>query len=317
MRKLLALLLAILSPTLTLAQSTGMRSAPDPFYLNENDPIFRGPLPSRDVNAKVLTAQTINTSVQNCILIGAGQSNSPGTIVAPTAFVPVNTNALDFLNPYDGAIYRATDPIIGSGASTPTSIAVPLLRVSDALVTAGKCSRVIILAIGIGGTAIADWAVGTFKDRIPVTMRRILALYTTTGANVACGVTNITCVILWGQGETDNALGTSSVSYQASYVTLKANAAAAGFVGRWLIATQTYFALVTSAPIQAAQAAIRNGSDVLAGANGDVFVGNVCNGTSACRGVDAEHWSDAGSISYATDPTNGWVQALHASGAPF
>lgn len=291
-------------------RSTGP-SLPDPYYLNENALTFKGPLPSRDVSGKTLTTQTINTGVQNCILIGAGQSNSPGAIVAPSAFTPVNTTALDFLNPYDGAIYRATDPVIGAAPSTTASIGVPLLRVSDALVTAGKCARVIMMAIAIGGTSIDEWATGFLSNRIGVAIKRLAARGITPQANV-------TFVILWGQGETDNALATTSVAYQASFATMKANAAAAGFSGRWLVARQTFINGASSATIQGAQAAVPNGTDTFAGANGDALVGNVCNGTSACRIVaDGNHLSDAGSISYSTDPTNGWVAALHASGLPF
>lgn len=286
-------------------------STPDPYYLNENALTSKGPLPSRDVSGKTPSTQTINTGVQNCILIGAGQSNSPGAIVAPSAFTPVNTSALDFLNPYDGEIYTATDPVIGAAPSTTASIGAPLLRVSDALVTAGKCARVIMMAIAIGGTSIDEWATGFLSNRIGVAIKRLAARGITPQ-------TNVTFVLLWGQGETDGALATTSVAYQASFATMKANAAAAGFSGRWLVARQTFINGSSNATIQGAQAALVNGTDVFAGANGDALVGSACSGASACRiAADGNHWTDAGSISYSTDATNGWVAALHASGLPF
>lgn len=303
------------------ARGTG---TPDPYFLNETNMPMGGTagssIPSRDVNSKTLSSngQTLNTGVQNCVLIAAGQSNNANT--APSNFTPTHASALDNLNIYDGAIYKAADPLIGASFvnNAPPAGGHPTLRLADALVTAGKCVRVIIVPISIDTTTIAQWATGQFAGRLPTAILRIKQ------RGIVCGSANITCAILWGQGESDQLAGTTQTAYVAAFNTLVANAAAAGFVGRWFVAKETADPAGTvSAAVQAAQTAnspsgvINNAAGIYLGANADALTGNTCNGANACRQGDNIHWTDNGSQAYATDATNGWMQALHASGAPF
>jgi hypothetical protein len=274
---------------------------PDPYILNEN---AFWVWPSRDIAGKTLSTQTINTGIQNCVILTAGQSNYINT--APTPYTPTNPNAIDNLNIYDGAIYKAVDPLIGASGAIVGSVAHPALRLADTLVTNLKCARVILVPNGIVASTMAAWATGNLNDRIPAAVRRIKQ-------KIACGTTNIDCVIQWGHGETDCANGTSQATYTSLLNTLIANTAAAGFSGRWMIAVQSYQAGSTCGAIEAAQAAVVNGSTVFAGANADALIGNVCNGTNACRGADGVHWSDNGSAQYAA----AWFNAMHAMGAPY
>jgi len=363
----------------------------------------------RDVSYKTLGTQTINTSVQNCFIIHAGQSNNVNT--APSNYLPTNASSIDNLNPYDGAIYKGADPLIGTspapvgqtpqptvaafnatiagttltvtgtpagtigvgqtisgaGVTTTTITALgsgsggagtytvaqsqtvspstamaatpngghPGLRLADALVTAGKCSRVIIVPVSISSTAVAAWDIGgVLWQRIPVAMRRIAQRLAQTSPSLQCGSTNITCVVLWGQGESDTAAGTSQAAYTASLnsiiSTTNTTATSLGWStswGRWLVAKQSYYipngggCCAVDSSIQNAQAAVVNNTQVFAGANADALVGSVCgpSANAACRDSTATpvHWSNNGAYSYAQDPTNGWQQALHASGSPF
>lgn len=327
MTRILALLLtAIIAGSANAQFGAGGN---DPYYLNENGlaDIAAGVVPSRDVNAKILDTQTIDTGIQNCILIAAGQSNFSNT--APTNFTPVNPNALSNLNPYDGAIYKAADPLVGSSwvHNAPPAGGHPALRLADALVTAAKCARVIIVPIGIDSTAVAVWNTGVLAQRIPVAMKRINQRLMQTNPSLQCGSANLVCAVLWGQGESDNVGGTSQSAYTAALnnviATSNATATSLGWSGgwaRWLVAKQTFNNGVTSAAVQAAQAAVVNNTQVFAGANADALTGNVCGAAAnaACRDAgDGVHWTDAGSYSYAVDSSNGWQQALHASGAPF
>lgn len=282
-------------------------STPDPFLLNYTT---AGGVNFGTTNTS-LTTQSVNPAIQNCILIGTGQSNSPGASVTPDGYLPVNASSLDYMNINDGGIYRAVDPMAGSAFvnNFPPAGGAPILRLADALVTAAKCARVIMMPIAIDATSIADWATGIYANRTNVAIRRLAVKGIVPGPNV-------TFVILWGQGESDTLAGTSSPSYQASFAIMKANAGCPGC--RWLVATQSYVAGIgVSAAVQNGQAAVRNGGDTFAGANADALLGNVCVGGAACRQVDGTHWADAGGQSYATDATNGWQSALHASGAPF
>lgn len=381
--------LLVLAPQTTLAQRSG--ASTDLFYLQETTsvPTFK------ETSYKTLDPQAINTGIQNCIWITAGQSNIVN--VAPSNFLPVNPNALSNLNPNDGALYKAEDPLVGTNvpsatpavpmgfytatiaATTMTVSAVssgglgvgqtisgsgvtkavitalgsgsggtgtytisvsqtvaaptaitstwngghPPLRTADAMVTTGKCARVIIEPIAVNGTSIADWNGGVYGLRLSVAIRRIAQRISPN----KCGDANISCAVLWGQGETDNINGTSQATYTAGLNSLIAtgNAVATSLGwsatwGRWLVARQTFYnGFGTNAGLQAAQAAVVNGTQVFAGANADALQGNVCGPAAnvACRTPDPSHFSDNGSYSYAVGPTNGWQAALHASGAPY
>ena len=312
MRAIIIATLSVFAAIVSAAgQSRSVAVLPDPYYLNESGLANFFDIPSRDQSKTSLGTQTINTGVQNCVLIAAGQSNMANT--APTPYTPTNGSSIDTLSIYDGAIYHAVDPLVGSSWATtpPPNGAHPAFRLGDSLVTNGKCSRVIIVPIGITSSAVADWATGTLAGRIPVVLRRL------SQRGIFCGSTNISCVILWGQGETDCLVGTTQANYTAALNTTIANTAAAGFSGRLLVARQSWDGTATCSPIQAAQSAVVNGTTVFGGANADALLGNVCNGGNACRQVDGLHWSDDGSQAYATDATNGWQQALHSSGLPF
>lgn len=324
MRRCLALLIAFFSSA-ALAQHGG--GGLDPNFLNESGFVFNstaGTIPSRDVGGKTLGTQTINTGVQNCILIAVGQSNIEN--IAPSSFTPVNPNSLDNLNIYDSAIYKAADALVGpSSVGGSTTAGHPILRLADAYVSGGNCSRVIIVPIAIGGTTVADWNTGIFNQRLSVTMRRISQRLQATGPTLKCGSTNIACAVLWGQGEQDNFNGTAQATYTAALnnviATSNSTATALGWGGSWatwFVARQTFYTGAASATIQAAQAAVITGVQVFAGANADNLIGNVCGAASnsACRQGDNTHWTDAGSLSYANDAaaTNGWKTKMHASG---
>jgi hypothetical protein len=317
MKRLFISLFAIAFATSALSAPAGSGS-PDIYFLNEtNIPggaqnNVLGSIPSRDVSGRTLASQAINTAIQNCVLIAAGQSNFAN--MAPDNFTPVNPTALFNLNIYDSAIYKAADPLIGASFvnNPPPAGGHPALRLADALVTAGKCAAVYIVPIAIDSSNIALWSVGGLAGRLPVAMARLKQ------RGITCGATNITCAMLWGQGESDNVLGTTAAAYESAFATIVANAAAAGFVGRWLVAEQTYDGTANpgNPTIQGAQAAVVNGTTIFAGPNADSLVGSVCGSpaTSACRqSIDGIHFTDAGSLSYAAL----WQTALHASGAPF
>lgn len=384
--RLAAIALAVVIATPAAAQRNGAHT--DPFYLQETTSV----LTFKETTYKTLDTQTINTAVQNCIWVTAGQSNIVNT--APSNFLPVNPNALGNLHPNDSAIYKAEDPLLGTNlpsatskwpmafytatiagttmtvsavssgiinigqtisgggvtkavisalgtgvgglgtytisfsqtVSTPTAITStwngghPPLRTADAMVTAGKCARVIIEPMAVDGTTASEWNTGVFKDRIAVGLRRIAQRI----APAKCGDTNVSCAILWGEGESANINGTSQADQTAAYASLiaKSNAVAASLGwpatwGRWLIARQSYYnGHGTSAAIRAAQVAVVDGEQVFGGPDADALQGNICGplANAPCRNPsEGSHWSDDGAYTIAA----GWFAALHASGAPY
>lgn len=315
MHRIAIAVLALLAAIDCLYAGSGSGSGaptPDPFYLNEAGGQAQTQYPLRATTAKTLApSQAINTSIRNLVLITAGQSNLGN--IAPTPYTPANPTKLFNPNVYDGATYFASDPLLGCSytvISSVTDVGNPILRLADALVSAGKFDAVYIVPVAINGTSIADWTTGgVHSDRVPVAIRRLAQRGIVPGPNV-------TFAILWGQGEANTSTGTSQATYQTALNTIIANAAAAGFSGRWFVAVQSWNSVRTSGPIQAAQLAVVNNTTVFRGANADALIGNSCNGGGACR-QDGLHWSDNGSIAYALDAANGWLPAMQASGAPF
>lgn len=273
----------------------------DPFFLSF-PPGTSGVYRDTKLVALSGNGQTVNPAVRNLILIVAGQSNVGN--VTPSTYTPSNPTKLDQLSVYDGAIRVASDPLIGCFGAL--ALGNPYLRVADTLVTNNKFDRVILVPIGIGGTMVADHAPGGFlQDLFPVAMRRIAANGIVAGANV-------TIAAIWGQGEYDSLNGTTQVAYTNSLNAYIAASRSAGFSGIWFINVETLWT-TTSAPVQAAQAAVVNhGAGVWACANADALVGPTTCGGVDCRS-DGVHWSNAGGVFIAAAV----VTAMGLAGTPF
>lgn len=315
-------IVAFIALTCALAGAAGALSAAprkpftkqDPFFLSETGIRDNS---NRDVNAKSLRSQAVDPGIRNLVLIVAGQSNSEP--MQTTTYSPANPSALDNFNIYDGAIYSASDPLVGSGARTLGTNNIgyhPGLILADALISAGKFDRIIIVPISLGGSSIADWTTGALANRPVVAMKRLTQRGILPGANV-------TFAFIWGQGESDTGLGTSTPAYTAGFNTLVARLTGAGFSGRIFIARQSYNLGSLSAAVQASQTSaaptgvINNAAGIYLGANADALIGNICNGGQTCRQADNTHFTPSGVIAYVTDATYGWLQAMAASGAPF
>jgi hypothetical protein len=85
--------------------------------------------------------------------------------------------------------------------------------------------------------------------------------------------TNVTVIVIWGQGENGNSLATSQANYTSGLNTVIGQSRTAGFTGKWFIAKQTYVTGTTSSAVQAAQAAAPNGTTIFAGPNADALAG--------------------------------------------
>lgn len=273
----------------------------DPNYISPNNPLAY--ILNRNGLVKTLGTQSINPAIRNLIIIAAGQSNI--TNIAPNYFTPVNPTKLDNLNVYDGAVYTAVDPLLGTTQSNVPA-GHPILRTADTYIQNNKFDRVILVPVAVASTSIADWDTGFCSTIIPAAISRLAARGIVSG-------TNVTIAIFWGQGENDTNAGTTQAAYTAALNSIIAKSRAAGFTGRWFIAKQSWYVSAVSTAIQAAQAAVLNSSaGIYAGPDADSLVGSVCSG-QPCRQGDNLHWTDFGSFTYA----NGWVTATAASGAPF
>lgn len=255
-----------------------------------------------DPNGKTLRTSgiAINPAQKTLVLISAGQSNSGN--INPSAYVPTNASAIDNFSIYDGAFYAPACPVLGTAWAMGNGPGHVGLRVADALITAGKFDRVILVPVGIGSGAAANFQPGGLvDDRFRVAMKRLAA------RTITPVTTGTTWAIKWMQGESDNLAGTSQASYTASMSATISQSYTDGFLGRWFLAKETMFNNAISAAIQAAQAALIDNVNVFFGGDIDSLT------TATNRQTDGTHLNDTGAAS----ATTAIVNAMHASGLPY
>jgi hypothetical protein len=279
----------------------GGSATPDPYFLVDyNFGAGNFNYPWQVTAGRAVRSQTIDPTKKTLILIMAGASNTGH--ISPTLYPITNSSVIDSFNLYDGEIYDASDGLFGASFSGPASTSRGILaaRVADKIVTAGSFDRVIIAAIGIAGSAMADWAPGgRLYDRVGVVMRRLKA------KGITAATTGVTFTYVLGLGENDNTQGISQATFTTGLNAMIAKLIAEGMTGRIFINRETWINGATSAAIQAAQAAVVNGTNVFQGGNLDTL--------DATNRFDNTHFSDAGAAAAVTLIYN----AMHASGAPF
>lgn len=302
MLKIITTILLFLLPTALIAGGDGP-TTPDQLLLTEvinpGQTVFRGPLPSAPVNL------TINPAQKTLVLLVAGQSQ--WTNVNPTVYTPVNSSVIYQLNIYDGAIYPMAGDVLGStyyyaaGAPAPAAAGNISVRVADQLVTNGTFNNVIIVNFAVGGTDVGKWAVGgPLYERGHVAMMRLAA------QGITPSTTGVTFGYLWGQGEDDNQLGTSTVTYQTLLGQVFAKMTASGFVGRFFVCKETWILGTVSAAVQAAQVAIVDNVTIFSAGNLDQF-------GAPDRDANNTHFNDTGApLVEAVVVSN-----MHSSGSPY
>lgn len=271
----------------------------DPYQIIITDILPNGPAAPVGPNVAPSTSQSLDLTKKNLVIIVAGQSNLGNP--APSAYSPTNGSSLFNFNIWDGAIYPAADPLVGCNS---VKIGNPALRLADSIVTAALFDRVYLVPIAIGGTTVAQWDSGPLNNFFKITFMRLAQRGIVAGANV-------TIVVIWGQGESDNLAGTSQANYTTGITDVINQTRQAGFTGSFYVAEQTWNSGTSSTAVQNSQLAIVNHpSGIYAGPVADALIGT-CGG-SACRQADNTHFSDTGSASYAA----AWLAALQA-GKPF
>jgi hypothetical protein len=185
----------------------------------------------------------------------------------------------------DGGLYAAVDPLLGCNEAKGNTFG----RIADKWITAGKYARVILIPIAIGSTYVADHAPGgVYNALYAVAFARAKALgYTVNG-------------VFWQQGEQDNVAGTTTAAYEASLSGLISQQRGLGNTAPWLLARSTYSTGTTSSAIQAAYAALINGTTIFAGADTDSL-------GSSDRQADNTHLNATGADANATLWVNAWA----------
>lgn len=279
-------------------------SAPDPFLIGEveRSDTMNNNTGNRDTNGKTVRSKTINTGIRNLVLITAGQSNMMN--LQPSSTTIINGSVLDNFNVYNGQMYAAADPLLGTTTAAQGGIfglGCVASRIGDLLITNGAFDRVILVPISVGGTVALAWASEFYlKNRIICAMNRLAA------AGITPAVTGVQFATIWGLGESDNVNGTTQSSYAASLNSWIATTRAAGMSGPIYINLETWFAGASST-IRAAQASC------VTPAGGVYYGGDMDTLDATKRLSDNVHLNDTGAAAFATLAYN----AMQASGALF
>lgn len=232
-------------------------SAPDPFVIGELErpDTMNNNTGNRDTTGKTVRSKTINPAIRTLVLISAGQSNMMN--LQPTSTVPVNGSVLDNFNVYDGQMYAAEDPLLGTTTATQGGsfgYGCVASRIGDQLITNGKFDRVILVPISVGGTGVLAWSEGgVLNNRIIAAMNRLAY------AGITPSTPGVTFAAIWAHGESDNVNGTAQETYATALLSWIATARAAGMSGRIFVNLETWFN-GSSAVIRAAQASVIGGN---------------------------------------------------------
>jgi len=224
----------------------------DPYLLNTT-----GRVGYSILDGKAIRSPRINMGENTAFFICVGQSLFANTVNAQ--YVPTHASKIDQLSVFDGGCYNCVDPVIGPDGSTPIG-GTFFGQLADKLITDGFYQRVVFLPCAVGGTLVSRWQPGGDLNH------RLVAA----GTRAYASNFNVTAY-LYQQGEADNAAATPQANYQASLNYMISGERAAGRNAPWLIAKSTFAGGEVSAAIQAAQVAVRNGVDILAGADTDTL----------------------------------------------
>jgi hypothetical protein len=218
------------------------------------------------------------------VFITAGQSNIANWSGA--SYAPSNGSKIDNLNFFDGGIYAAADPVLGSDGDE----GYWPMRLADKMIAAGTCGRVILVPVAVGASAITEWAPGgAHHQRLSIAFARCAAL--------ALPVKGV----LWQQGEAETNTGATQQFWEDGFNAMVSAQLALGNDAPWFVGISSYSHGVTSAAVQAAQAAVVDNEVTFQGGNSDTI-------TSATYRVSNHHFNATGANANA----DLWKAALEA-----
>lgn len=268
----------------------GFASAPDPFGMINYPLQGLSGIPIIAAGLLIPVSSIISSpSTTKTVLIG-GQSNmatAPGT----TLYTAVSNQA-QFLNPGDGGIYVANDPILGCSSAPSVGISNITGRLMDRIISQGKATRSIGVNCAIGGTPFAAWPQNTAGSLFSNVATSILRCRSRSLEPDA---------IIWGEGEQDNIQSSSSATVTAGINSLVDGIRAMNCIAPFYIGKYT---MVGGAINSTVQTGIANsitgatGRNIFAGYDADTN----CTVAGGFRLADGTHLSNTG----LTLAANGW-----------
>jgi hypothetical protein len=176
-------------------------------------------------------------------------------------------------NFHHGKLYTAQDPLLGAdgdGGSVWT-------RLGDRLMATKRYDAVVLLTLGVGGSAIARWtADGDLHPRLLEAMRDVQSH----GLPITC--------MLWHQGEEDATLQTSKNAYKKIFMDMVASIRQHG------VAAPIYVSVTTRCQKLRANEEIRQAQHELVDPGKGIYAGPDTDTLDLCYRYDGCHFSDEG-----------------------
>ena len=218
---------------------------------------------------------------RTAVFLTLGQSqaaNSGETLFAPPERV-FN------LNPFDGRLYGARDPLLGctdEGGNFASRLGYLLVRERG-------WASVVLLPIGVGGSAIAEWSAGGVHHH------RLAA------AAASLRVAGLTATaVLWAQGEADAVPGADGERYRLNLLQIVRTLRSLGIAAPVFVAVSTFCSPPSdgNAAIRAAQrAAVAPADGIFAGPDTDrlgiAYRFDYCHFNDEGLWAVARMWADA------------------------
>jgi hypothetical protein len=194
---------------------------------------------------------------RSAVIVTLGQSLFSNTVRVDAAYDP-GPSALNF-NVLDRKCYRASDPLLGTdgdGANQAT-------RIAGLLLESKAYDSVVIVPLSLENTWISQWAPGGFLHE------RIMK-----GLDLAVAAGLTPDFILWQQGAAESnspPQPPNGLTWQSSFKAIAASIRDAGISAPIYVAQSTICRKTPNSIIRAAQAAVVNGKDILAGPDTDTI----------------------------------------------
>ena len=229
---------------------------------------------------------TVKLDQRTCSFLIAGQSNVGNNV--SEKYTPRHRGKVFNWNYYDGLLYEAIDPLLGTAVDGPARGGGNFAgRLADKLIDGDHCTQVILAPIAIAGSQIGTWATGPGQQRMPTAVSRMRAVNLPTTA------------VLWGQGESDP--NSSAGYYTTAMRSIISGAQRAGLDPNvpWYVARQTYVKSQLIPAVREAQATMADGKTIFPGPDADTL-------GKEYRQPDDIHFNAKGADAYA----NLWRDAL-------
>lgn len=242
-------------------------------------------VPTNADSARQVSLSNLEQDGHTMIALTFGQSNAGN--YGKSEYVLHNNSVFNY---YEGQLYTAKDPLIGT---TGTGVSV-WTRLADMVIDSGLYKRVIIIPIAVGGSAIGRWTSGDCSIRLQKTLRTLDSLH--------IKLTHI----FWHQGETDNILNTSKDVYKRSLDTIVNTIRAYKQEAAMYISIASYYSGSVNKPLgvdetirKAQMEFINEHKNILLGPDTDLLI-------YAIHRHDSIHFSDFGLKEFALQ----WLKAI-------